>query len=607
MFCPNCGKELKDGEICNCAENPAVEENKEDVVKETPVEETPVEETPVEETPAEETPEEKAPEAVFEQPVEAPRKSNKKKIIALVIAAAVIVALVAVISAAKGFFIKTFGSSEAYLSYVAENFIEENSEKVSEAYGEYKETLSLDRYGAKGAFTIEVGDTVVALLEAAIESELDVDISLDGLNKIVLSTDVTCEKDKMQGEVALYAGDSELAEVVYILDSNAVYLSIPTVSDKYISFELETEELGGYYAGLSAVTAVTEQIAEAAPSEDLVNDTLVKYLKIVINTVKDVKKTSETVTVGEISEKFTKLTVRIDENDFNKIGAALARELVKDEDLKKAAKELYEAVAGTYVDVEDEEYSFDSLWQNIVDAANGYADYVDEHYGEYSGEAIEIALLINSKHAIAGIEFAFDEEPIFVIHKAVDGKNVGEEFVAYSDGDEIFKISGEGTEKGDCINRAYTVSYESKKLLSVEFIDVYLEKNKGTIKASPKAGLFAMLGGDEFSSESLLASSVSVEVSYDFEDSDENSFRLSVSSGGELIAAIGAEASMTNGKKITVPSEEDMFDVDDAKDWLKTFDFHKLIENVEAMNISKDLKSIIVNALELAELYLAMA
>lgn len=579
MFCKNCGTQLPDdSKFCvNCgaqieaAVQPA--------------------EAPVAEPPAYE------PQPVFAQPqFEAPVVAPKKKkiwlipVIAIVVVVAVAAALL--LGPLKGWWVKSFGSEEAYRDYVQENGTGSAIGSVSKAYGTILSSLSGENKTETGAadvtMKLNVGDKIVTMLEDLTKEELGEKIDMDWAKNIELKLSANVTEDLQQIGAALNISDKEIAvlDAILNMDKGKLFVAVTSMSNEYLEVDMSD------YLPTNDSTPVWMQmlqdpkLIEALPTEAELDAVLDKYIAIVMDNFDDVEKSTEAVKIGQLEQKLTVLETKIDGEDVADALEDVLQAARKDQQIEKIIRKAaaYLETQEEFSDYVDADEVYDAFLDTIDEALNDLPDMDTE------GESILLTQYINGSHEVVGYALTVDGEETVRCVEIRDGSKLAFELEVPG----TLEILGAGTEKNGTVTADYTVAvdyptfdeetyevvYEKMDVVTVSLIDFKAEGEtvNGKIRIAPTSDLLKTLGLSSAASSAIDLASLQLELGF-ATTKNGGSVEINILSGEDLLVGLSFTAAEKKASAISEPT--DTCDVEDIEDWLEGLDVEKLVKALD--------------------------
>ena len=551
-------------------------------VVETPVA-APVVETPVA-APVVETPAAAAPAfAQFEAPKPAkPRKKSKKKLIGWLSAAAAVLVAGAVAvgmfwKPIQGVWMENFGSDADYLSYVEQNSTQKLTDTLSGAYGSLTEALSSGTATQlSGAYDMNmkltVGEKTITMLETLVEERFSEKMELDWLSSIDLDMNMNTQESLNQIAMALKLDETEIAKVEMILNmaKGEAFLAIPTLSDKYLKTEME---MSAAIPNELMDLLSDEDLLKILPSEAEMDALLDKYIGIVFDNLQEVEKTTETVKVAGIQQKLTALETKINEKDVTKVMTALMKAAKDDKQIKKIIEN-----AADFLEDNDMIEDADDAYKAFVDGLEDALESVEDV--EFDAE-IDIVLTdyVNSDHEVVGRRIEVNDEEVLYYIEIHQGTKMAFELEMQG-----VEINGEGTDKNGVVNAEYSVIAADREVCVITLEDFKSNKEivNGKIRIAPSSDLLKSLVDNMDSAGASAIGLLDPQLELVFAG-DKNSTKIEINllSGKDMLVGISISAKEAKGGKITEPDKKNVYDQDEAQEWLQEMDVQKLLETLE--------------------------
>lgn len=576
MNCKYCGKELEEGALFCGSCGKAVE-------KEEPVPEEVVPEVNTESAAAVEVMEEKTVSAVsFAEPAfdaEVEEKPKKKKWlkaviisgIALITAAALV--LVAVFTPLKGLILKLVGSDADYFRYVETKAFASGTDNFTKQYANLLADFKTE-IGEEANVKLNVGDSVITLLETALNADSGTNVQLDWLKNMDISMNTTSKNGVSKVLAALNINGTSVVDLDVIFDAvgGEIYAGSPALSDKYIKEEIylssEQQQLLEVYTD--------EDFKKALPTDKELNALIDKYTAIVFENIDDVEKSYETVEVGDIEQKLTVLEVEIEKEDAIDIALAVLKTAKNDKELKKYIKDI-----AKYLEKKELIDDADVVYDEFIDAVKEGIDTLKDEDTDEEGKII-IVDYVNSKHEIVGREIKTDETD-------------GVKYLTLYDKDEFafelevsgLEIKGEGTKKKGILNGDYSVVADGKNICNLTIADYNTESDylNGKFSIAPSKELLNQIGAANNDIASLFISNIKLDINFQCSEK-EGKIDLNIVNGSETLIGLTFTAKETEATDIAEP---DISDVCEDYEWANTIDLEKLLDRIEAAGIDSQL------------------
>lgn len=621
MFCRKCGRPIEgEGTICSAcaAEASQVGQNAQPVAElpEQPVDEDLIQPTELaSEEPVETFSEEPVIEAVnvfdlntqAEEDVNVQKKKNKKKkkhgkiwaIGGAVAAVAAVVLVVLNFNAVKGFFLKNFGQPEDYMVHVENQSIGALSDTIAGAYGSLLNTAAGEGSGAaRMELELEIGDEVMAMIETVL-AQSGAEADLSWLNSVMIALDSNVQDNMAGVDLGIGLSDKQILTLSMIMDmeSQKAWFGIPELNKQFIAMDLSDymddlqSNLQSATASIEQMQAAIEEMQDVLPSEETVAKLLDKYLDIVLDSIDDVEKDTETKRIDGVSQKLTVLTITVDEEDLYDIVIAVLEEARKDKDIEAIVND----ISDYYNDKPNVSYEDIDLYDEFVSAIDELLEeleYVD--VDSDSDNYIEIVDYIGKSDKVVGREFTLcsDGQKMELLNYLTvqDGKDFAFEMEIPS---VEFELEGSGSEKSNKLNAEFEISYAGMDIAEIDVIDFDSKKLddgylNGTLQISPSADLIDMVLGSRDLSASMMSIVEEIALELKFEGSETQSkIGINLISDNELLVGLALGLMEKQAEKVSPP--EDAVDIsamdEEAQaalmEWLENVDFDTLIGSLK--------------------------
>ena len=485
----------------------------------------------------------------------------------------------------------------------------EKTKALSEVYG----VLTADKAtGSEAEVGLNISDEMIATLESLMASSGAQGFDMDWLKSLSVALKTNTVDNKNQIIATLYvAGDRLLdAEAVLDIQSNTMYVGVPTLSSTYISIPLDAfDSLMAFMEGYEEMDSLLSnpesymvetiinsvlsdpEFRATLPTEEEFLDFLNRYADIIVNNLPFDSQNSTTITVGSIAEAVTEYTLNATEKDIQELTVAILTALKTDPMITGYMERMADYIEKT-------------LSESMDNLATEYADAMDQAISEVQKEKATDKTLftftryVDSENKIAGrkliIENAVTEKernPVVsdrnnnntaASNKAKDmeiyhaiAKNAGNYESTFEVADE-FRISGKGTISDNKKTGTYTISAGKGETFTYKLRDFIIDSrgiNGSIIVDLPREATGELMDNEMFSS---IVSGMDMGIELKFTSSD-ISFRLDVNlvSGNKTIFGVFFSNTLTSVSSIRIPS--DTVSVDDIDSWVYTIDQDRLM------------------------------
>ncbi len=582
MFCKNCGTQINDGDLfcVKCGKRVEAEAAAEPEVKA-------------------EAPENKGPATETAQaPKQATPVKKKRKLWKVLVPVAAVVAAASVLVAfnftkVSNFVTKTVLPADKYYSKVEETQISELASSIAVSYEKsLKNSVDLTDMGVDTAITLELGkdarDLVANYLGAA---------DAEWLEKIGLDLNVSMKDNVFGATIGALLGDDQLisAEALMDMENAAVYFLLPELSTSYIGVDVGYTDVSSYLdsGSYSELAGVYDDLMKAMPDAEVLEEMLNRYLLAAVNSIDNVKKSTEVLEVEDIEQKCTVLRVKLTEKDVLGIVEAILEEAKDDKDLIKVITDFAKkASLGYELDVDEIEDNFEEGIEDLLDSIKDSKAYADS-----DGKLI-MQVWVNSDGEVAGRDVTFEDSyDSFEIkyYMPQSGENFAME-LSFSDGYDTVAVTGEGTKTDTEMSGEFVITAADMDLIEVKVEDYqYAGAESGSFQ-----GIFTIKPTEELWEQadlgvpsSLISNfALVLEMSVDEESAE---FAISLDNNGEMFAKITASSAAGSAKK-EIGTAKDVIMCDDEYDlidWLMTVDFDAFLKKINETKLPVELTELI--------------
>lgn len=559
MFCEKCGKELADGTVfCeNCGAKTNVANN--DVNAESIVNDYGSDFTP---------------------PASGVKNNKRKKIIAASVAGAVVVCGavtgIAFRNQIGNWFNKLTKNEEEYLEHVvsknAEDILKNNAglSGLSNAL----DILSSDNWNASVEIKAEAGDAAYELLENLGAEDIE---NIDWLENGSMYFDITRDKNKfgVGAKANINSTDVVTADIAYDTDSEYLYLSCPEVFSKAIRTQVPMDDI----ADSSELENLPDiDILKSLPDEKVISELLVKYVKCALQSDVDVEEESDKLSVEGISQKATKMTLTITEENLEEMAYAIVKEAKNDKDIEDIIKSFAELYG----------YDGDEVYEEFTEGINSLLNEKRSSSELSSEELAEIYVWADNQGDIIG--FGFEADGVEVTYQALSqGDKFAIECKMTVDGEEISYV-GSGTEKKNKIEGKFFLKYNDMDIIEFAMSDIDNKKleegvfnGKISIQLSSQAS--SLLNMVDLDSDVIdIVKDMKLEL-----QSDGNTFDITAYKNNDKLIKISLSTQLSKGGNVDIPN--DYIDVDsDAIDekFMQIFEPDAFLDNLRNANVPSE-------------------
>lgn len=513
----------------------------------------------------------------FAQPINPnnlkPRRRIQKRVFIICgVAIAVFVLLFACFGKVSGAFIKLFGSPEAYMKYVEAKALTETVNDVTNWYKAATDSAFKVK-GAESELEINLSDEAYEMIDD-LSGNLGAKVDLSWFKGIGLKMDVTRDGERNKAVVDFKLSGEDIVDFVIITGSDQAFVSIPGMTDKYLSTEIDMDETQKIYSD--------PELEKSIPSDSDLNKLLVKYIGIALDNLDKVSKTTKTIVVDDVEQKVTVLTLIVDDEVLNNIGVAVLSEMKKDKKIKSIITDIAEfASEGGYIDEEADE-----IYADFVESIDEALEALNDN--EFDREELfSLVDYVDGSHRIVGRELEVEDEEIFSYKISTKGNK----FATVVECGE-FILEGSGIKSGNKRNGEFSVKVEENTVLefTVDKFDVKSFKEalpKGSIRFELTKALF-----DELDLPSGVGTAVSLldlALEFDFDCKDKSSeIGVSLFKTDDALLDVVVRSKEKSGGKVKLPKENDVIPNENVSDWVDTLDFSNVIKALEKAGVPQE-------------------
>ena len=261
-----------------------------------------------------------------------------------------------------------------------------------------------------------------------------------------------------------------------------------------------------------------------------------------------VEKGSKTLTAGSVSKEYTALDVTIDAGTAAGILNAVADEMQADTELRQICDNLQRA-AGTQLSVPG------GLYDSAVSQLRELALQITQNSGT---TAAVMTVYVDGAGEIRGRTVSAEGVEYLRLARPKDGSGTGFDYTVNS-GDQIMRVSGSGTEKGDLLTGDFQLTLTAgnlpAELLRFSVTDLDMKRAKegylnGKCTIAPGSGLTAAMSGYGTSTGvSAILAGLSLDVDMT-SSKDASAALITVNYNGSSLGTLNVTANMGSAGEI---------------------------------------------------------
>lgn len=578
--CPNCGEEVQAAAV----EQEAVVE---EVVATEEVGQTVAEETTQAEAPTQEP----AAEQV-ELPAEPPKKKKTGLVLGIVGGVVAVAAILVAVffGQIKGFAIKTFGDSGDYYRYVESNASAKLNASVAEAYGAYIEAETQDA-AAETKITFDVSKAAQDDLCEQLGGELD----LSWLNDVAVTSNFNIKGEALSSDVKLKINDTDIValELLDDIKDKVIYFGLPSFDDRYLAITDEHVETADEESFIFMQIMSDDEIRKALPSQEELNELLDKYTEIMLENVKDVEMSTETVEIDGVKQKLTVVKAEIELEDAKVIAKALLNEARGDEVIKKYINDISKLLEKKEIITNADEVYDD--YREMIDEALDEIDSDD--FGEE--ETLSLYTYVDSSHNVVGRKMSVEGDLLSYV-TVRDGKEVGLEVLVDLEEDDTLFVRAKGVRDGKLMNMDLSLGTNDTTVFVGTVKEIKLKELKegyfnGKVHLDVARGYYELQEMTNAEIAEAEGDKVSIDMTFEAEKS-QSTAKFVYNTKGKSYVEMKVSTKQTEPKKVTLPNEDKTVAVEDAGEWVTSFDLTKIVDALRKAKLPTE----IVDALEMA-------
>lgn len=382
-------------------------------------------------------------------------------------------------------------------------------------------------------------------------------------------------------------------------DTEKAYISVPEVSDAAFSGDLDmsAEEL---VSVLSAYTEAISNYSDRYPEPKQLDKVMSKYTDVFIQDLSnaEMEKTKTELTAGEVTAKYTQVSVKLDDKTAAQLTIDLIDTLKSDNEIKEIMRPTFEAQlqSGLYNGYFDD---YDDYWDTLLETLDDARESAQEELDAIAEDPEEnedlgvLNFYIDRTHSFKGLSFENEEDETKIeCYVPVSGHSAGILIRVEEYGDEQFVFQGQGEVENNLFNGSYTCSIKEEDAFSVqvedfdikEFSDNHNSKGKLVFNLDPSMA-------DVISDPSAKAFTLA-DYAFSFDTDDLNgSYDLDILAGDESLLDIKFAFKMEDVPDMTIPSK--VYDIDNMSDdeafeMLKNVNLSSLIGNLQKSGVPEE-------------------
>lgn len=537
------------------------------------------------------------------------------------------VAVVAANGARLGnFFRKTFSSPEKYYQSVEKQTVQEVASSFGDVYGSYLESVGTYDSSTKVDLEFNVGRDAEELMDLVDLAAGMAGIDLDWLKSAAVSVEYSMKDDVYGGSLSISANKDKLFSGSMALDAKneSIYFQIPDWSKYYIGVDMEGYVPSESFELLQERKEYSKALLKALPKQAKVEKLIKKYLNIALSNVDDVSvKKGRTLKAEGISQEYTELTIKLDDDMVKDILEAVLEEMQDDKDIEELIADYCDALQKMEDALDIDVPDGDDMYEEFQDEIDYMLDELDRYGAGLGDDKITMKVYVDGKGRVRGRTLEYDDVTISMKMPQKGGK-VGYEFSVkstdYYDAISI-ALSGTGKESGGKLKGNFELKYNNMAVAEIAVKDMDLDKWKklqpnGSFEIGLPSSLTKLLkgsysSGSRYSSyEDRLADMMiefigKLKITLKADSSNKSGeLALGLTYDGEKALDVSLAAKRESASKISIPSSKNAImveDFDDLVEWLETVNWDKVVSNLAKTSLPDEWVDAIEDIADLLE------
>lgn len=345
-----------------------------------------------------------------------------------------------------------FKTPEEQYRYVEGAVFEKAGASLAGAFDNALESASLTGRKVGAEVTLELFEPA----EQMLETYTGMDFSW--LKTLGVSAGANLAEDGAAIEASVSLNKRELIgmEMLADLTRGTLYGRVPLLSEEY--FQIDQSGYNSalfYYHSLLSAMEQTDELSAMLPDGKTVSKLLSRCAEAALEQIEDVDEGSETLTAGDVSAKYTTLTLTLTEDLLQDMAEAVCDVLTESKDVEEIIENLEEAYGVSFYD-------------ELLEELERLPDRIR------MDDEIEITLYVDGSNEIRGRVIEFDDYILRCVmpeDKGDFGFELSVENTRYEE--LLFRLSGEGQQGKGTLDGTFTFEMDDTEwfTLSVEDLD----------------------------------------------------------------------------------------------------------------------------------------
>lgn len=352
----------------------------------------------------------------------------------------------------KNFWRSTFSSPDSYYHAVEKESLGVTEKALVNLYDAYISPLSGKGNGTAATMRFELSDAGKSMLSSFLS--MSGGFSVSGFDSFeIRSAAGTIDGDKVAIDMDVRLNDEDLvkAKLSSNLSTGETYLQIPSQSSSYLDLTSLVKDglLSEYSYSKTNISEMLRLVREGLPSAEELEQLIKRYTDILLDSIKNVEKSKETITVKGVSQSVTVLDAKVSGQDLVTMLDKFVNALEYDETAKRVYEKLAQYRGGGAPGYDEVIRMLRSEVERIGSLSNSSDGFLElKDYVSSGGDIVGRTIQYNGGYANLGFEYMMPMgDGKFAIEMSVfEGQNK----------QTIFE--GDGTTSGGMLNGVITIN-----------------------------------------------------------------------------------------------------------------------------------------------------
>lgn len=548
----------------------------------------PQKETLVENVPAEDN---SPAQFTLNESLEQPKKKKSKGLLIGIVAAVAVIALVVGLLFALGVFEKeeALPADPHEAMYLQEQqALYGAADTIANYVGALSASGATDTSGTQMDMRLLLSDDFLSLVEMYYAT-MGVDMDISWLKEIGLSYDLNLNDSAMQLLLELDLSKTEIAGIDMILSEDSYYIGMPGLNPYYMKHGLTDSQTDGTaafdFAGtMQKSTAIRQAFIEALPNEEAVQESLRRYIDLLLPLLKDPTLGTETMTINGTEQSVSTVTYKVTATQLIDALIAVLNQAKTDESLKQLVT-AYSNYENESAKITNPDATPEDLYSQMLDTLQEGIDELEESKAECDpNDYLLLTGYLDSEQHLLGHQVTVSEaekaEYVALRWIRTINGNTKSTDVTLHDGEEFtMSITGEETSADGVYNGTFTFTGDGKKTLTLKLQDIKATKESvtGSVLLTPNAALLEELTEDSSLPLTLLGNELGLKLTFDL-NATAPSAQLHLVANEASLISFNLTVTSHDAAPIVIPDKDKLRD---QEQWEEAIDIDALFENLK--------------------------